>query len=246
MLTPRIYVGAGARPDPGAGYVLAEAAARHVAHVLRMRVGDRVALFTGAGGEYQTSIAHIDRRRVLLSVDRHEAVERESPWQVTLVQAIIAADLMDLAVRKAVELGVAAIAPVQAARSQNVPATRVARRAAHWRQIAIAACEQCGRNRVPDIAPVRTFADWLDSAGATPEPMAILDASAPASLARLAATAPPRTIAVGPEGGFAPDEIHGAVERGATPVHLGARTLRAETAALAALATINALAGDAR
>ena len=246
MLTPRIFVGADARPVPGADYALADAAARHVAHVLRMRIGDRVALFTGAGGEYQASIAHIDRRHVLLTIDRHEAVERESPWQVTLVQAIIAADLMDLTVRKAVELGVAAIAPVQAARSQNVPAARAERRAAHWRQIAIAACEQCGRNRLPDIAPVRAFADWLDSASATTEPMAILDASAAASLARLAAAATPRTIAIGPEGGFAPEEIRGAVERGATPVHLGARTLRAETAALAALATINALAGDAR
>ena len=244
MLTPRIFVGdAPSAPAPGADYPLSEAAARHVGHALRMRVGDRLALFTGRGGEYAATIARIERRAVTLRVEAHDAVERETPAPVTLVQAVIAADMMDLIVRKAVELGAAAIAPVLAARSQHVPAERIARRLAHWRQIAIAACEQCGRNRVPDVHAVTTLSAWI---AGTAEPVAVLDASAGRSLAEFALTAAPRAIAVGPEGGFAPEELRLAVDRGATLVHLGRRVLRAETAALAALATVDAVAGDAR
>lgn len=246
MVTPRIFVGAHEHPPvPGSDYALAEAAARHVAQALRMRPGDPVALFTGAGGEYAASIARIDRRDVIVHVDRHDPVERETPWPMTLVQAIIAADMMDIIVRKAVELGVASIVPLQAARSQHVSAERTARRTAHWRGIAIAACEQCGRNRVPDVMPVMTFAEWI---GRTDhgDPIALLDAHAQRSLAEFTRSMKPRTIAIGPEGGFAPGEIDVARERGATPVHAGGRVLRAETAALAALATVNAIAGDAR
>jgi 16S rRNA (uracil1498-N3)-methyltransferase len=165
---------------------------------------------------------------------------------VTLAQSIIAADMMDLVVRKAVELGVAAIQPLQSARSQNASGDRVARRLAHWQRIAIAACEQCGRNRIPGIAPVVPFAQWLAAAGDTSRPIAILDAAAERSLASLAANGAPRAIVVGPEGGFDTAELTLARAAEATPVHMGARVLRAETAAVAALATINATAGDAR
>jgi 16S rRNA (uracil1498-N3)-methyltransferase len=246
MITPRLYVGdAPDAPLPGSDYKLPEAPARHVGHALRMRAGDVVALFTGSGGEYAATIRDIDRRGVTLRIDCHDPVERESPWAVTLAQSIIAADMMDFVVRKAVELGVAAIQPLQSARSQNASDERIARRLAHWQRIAIAACEQCGRNRIPEIAPVVPFAQWLAAAVGASRPIAILDAAAERSLASLGANGAPRAIVVGPEGGFDAAELALARAARAAPVHLGARVLRAETAAVAALATINAIAGDA-
>jgi 16S rRNA (uracil1498-N3)-methyltransferase len=247
MITPRLYVGdEPAAPAPGGDYALPEAAARHVGHVLRMRVGDAVALFTGAGGEYAATIRAIERRGVTLRIDRHDPVERESRCMVTLAQSIIAADMMDFVVRKAVELGVASIQPLQSARSQNAAEDRIARRLAHWRRIAIAACEQCGRNRIPGIAPVVSFAQWFAAAGDAAQPVAILDAGSERSLASVCAREAPRVIVVGPEGGFDAAEARLAHDAGAARVHLGARVLRAETAALAALATVSAIAGDAR
>jgi 16S rRNA (uracil1498-N3)-methyltransferase len=245
MITPRLYVGYEPQaPVPGGEYALSEPASRHVGQVLRMRVGDDVALFTGAGGEYAATIRAIDRRAVILRVDRHDPVERESRWPVTLAQSIIAADMMDLVVRKAVELGVAAIQPLQSARSQNASDDRIARRLAHWRRIAVAACEQCGRNRIPPIAPVATPQQWLAAGNATLRPIAVLDAGSERSLADLAAGQAPRAIVVGPEGGFDSAESRLARDAGATAVHLGVRVLRAETAALAALAIIDAIARD--
>jgi 16S rRNA (uracil1498-N3)-methyltransferase len=245
-VTPRIFVGDDvAALAPGADYMLPQAAARHVAQALRMRIGAPLTLFTGTGGEYTTTIVRIDRRDVVARVERHDAVERESPHAVTLAQSLIGAEMMDFVVRKAVELGAAAIVPLHAARSQAIASDRAARRTAHWRQIAIAACEQCGRNRVPDVREVVAFGEWCEVPGACMGSV-ILDLDAPRSLAAQAAAEPPRTLAVGPEGGFTPDELRHANLRGGVRVHLGRRVLRAETAAIAALATLDAIAGDAR
>ena len=246
MLTPRIFVGDDVHAlTEGAEYTLQPLAARHVAQALRMRAGQPLALFTGAGGEYAAAIERVDRKDVVVRVQRHHAIERESAHAVTLVQSIIAADMMDFVVRKAVELGAAAIAPIRSARSQGLSAEREERRAGHWRQIVVAACEQCGRNRLPDVLPVASFDAWL--AAVLPMSSAvILHAGARRSLAAQAADASPRIVVVGPEGGFTGDEVARAEAAGATPVHAGPRVLRAETAALAALATLNALAGDAR
>ncbi len=238
MLTPRIFVGGGHAPSPGADYVLADEAARHVAHALRMRVGEALTLFTGEGGEYVATITRIDRRGVVVRVDRHEAVERETARPLTLVQATIAADMMDFVVRKAVELGAAAIVPVEASRSQRIPADRAGRRVEHWRAIAIAACEQCGRNRVPAVQPISGFDAWLAGYGGNDAALIVLDASAQHSIVEAAREEFPRVVAIGPEGGFTPDELAQACARGAVAAHLGPRVLRAETAALAALAIL--------
>jgi 16S rRNA (uracil1498-N3)-methyltransferase len=245
MLTPRIFVGMHPPPSPGADYALGDAAARHVAQALRMRVGDRLALFTGEGGEFSATIARIDRAGVVVRVERHDVVEREAPIPLVLVQAVIASDMMDLVVRKAVELGAAAIVPVQCARSQGLPQARAARRVQHWRQIAVAACEQCGRNRVPDVADVVPFAQWLAGVDVDAHRTVMLQAGAANSLAHVARAGRLHAVAVGPEGGFAPEEAATAAERGLSLAHLGTRVLRAETAAIAALATVNAVAGDA-
>ena len=241
MLTPRIHVDTGL--VAGTDCILAPAASRHVAQVLRMRIGDPLALFTGGGGEFAAEIVRIERGQVAVRVVRHVEIERESPWPVTLVQAVIAADAMDLIVRKAVELGAFAIRPCHASRSQRMPAERGSRRVEHWRQIAIAACEQCGRNRIPEIHPIVGFDECVALA---PHPMLALDRQARASIAAVAANGPPRSIVVGPEGGLVPEEIERVRALGGALARLGARVLRAETAALAALATVNAVAGDAR
>ena len=245
-MTPRIFVGddAGALA-PGTDYRLPEPAARHVAHALRMRIGDPLTLFTGTGGEYVTTIARVDRRGAVVHVERHEAIERENPLAVTLVQSLIAADMMEWVVRKAVELGVGTIVPVQSARSQGISAERAARRGEHWRKVVIAACEQCGRNRVPGVAPIVPFDEWVASNSVSTD-TAILDADARRSLAAHAAAAQPHSVVVGPEGGFTHEEIQRAQALGAVAAHLGPRVLRAETAAIVALATLNAIAGDAR
>jgi 16S rRNA (uracil1498-N3)-methyltransferase len=206
-----------------------------------MRRGDGLVLFTGEGGEFASTIDHVERQGVVVHVDAFAAIERESPLQVTLVQAVIAADMMDVVVRRTVELGVAAIVPVQAARSQGLAQDRALRRERHWRRIAIAACEQCGRNRVPSIAPIVALAEGLAGLGPAAAPRVILDPAATRTLASVAAQAVPRALIVGPEGGFTPDEQRSAGAIGAVQASLGTRVLRAETAALAALAIVGAM-----
>ncbi len=242
MLTPRLFVGdTEALPEAGREYSLPAAAARHAAQALRMRRGDALALFTGTGGEYAATITHIDRHGVVAEVERFVDIEREFTRPLALVQAVVAADMMDFVVRKAVELGASAIVPVQAARSQGLPPERAQRRVAHWRQIAIAACEQCGRNRLPRITPVVAWSDWLAGADDQRAPMVILDHEASMPLARVVGDSAPRTVIVGPEGGFTREESGTARACGAIAAQLGPRVLRAETAALAALAVIAAL-----
>ena len=158
---PRFYVDPTDLVLHAGELVLPEAPARHAVNVLRLRVGDDVTLFDGTGGEWPARIARIDKRAVAVSVERRDPVEREAPIALTLVQSLIAADMMDLIVLKATELGVAIIVPVRAQRSQSLGAEREGKRLAHWRQIAIAACEQCGRNTLPSIAPVANLQDAL-------------------------------------------------------------------------------------
>ena len=172
----------------------------------------------------------------------HVGVERESPHAVTLVQAIVAPDVMDWIVRKAVELGAAGVAPVVSSRTQRAPAERLDRRLERWRQIAVAACEQCGRNRVPAVHAPVPLEDWIRTqpslAGAV-----LLDPEAPTSLAESVRASVVRAVLVGPEGGFVPEEVAAARTAGTVTAHLGVRILRAETAALAALATLEAVGG---
>jgi 16S rRNA (uracil1498-N3)-methyltransferase len=165
---------------------------------------------------------------------------------VTLVQGIAANDAMDHAVRRSVELGVAAIQPVLTTRSARVPdGERGEKRLAHWRQIVVAACEQCGRNRVPEVRAVMTLERWLASRDPA-APGLVMTPTADVSIADSPRPRHAFDLLVGPEGGFAPDEIALAQNSGMTAARLGPRVLRAETAALASLAAINALWGDFR
>lgn len=248
MPAPRFFVPESLSPEVvGTSFPLPDDVAHHAVRVLRLPLGAPIRLFDGRGGEYRAALDRIDRRSAAARVDRFDAVEREWTGAPTLVLALIATDPMDAAVRKAVELGAAAIVPVVAARSQGAPSgTRAEKRLLHWRTIAIAACEQCGRNRVPPIALPLPFDAWLETCVEGQVPGVIAGPGTPVSLASFAARTTPRVVVVGPEGGFTEPEITRAVAHGLVPVHLGPRVLRADTAAVAALATLAAIAGDAR
>jgi 16S rRNA (uracil1498-N3)-methyltransferase len=241
-VTPRFYCPLPLAP--GAIIDLPSGAAHHAARVLRLQAGTAVTLFNGDGGEFAARLERVDARGASARIDAWSGVERESPLAVTLIQGLASAERMDYAVQKVVELGVAAIVPVVTQRSvTRLDAPRAEKRVQHWQQVAIAACEQCGRNRVPLIHPLRDFGDWL----AGPSPAALRLLLAGDALQSLADLMRPRgaiEILAGPEGGLAPDETGAAWRAGFRPVRLGPRTLRAETAGLAAMAALNALWGD--
>jgi len=242
MPSPRIHCDI--RLGPGAQFTLAPEAAQHVSRALRLKVGDSVTVFDGRGGEYDAVLQRIDRGRVDVKVGAFRDVEREAAVTVGLVQGLPEADKMDWVVQKAVELGVAWIQPVVCERSVvRLAADRAARREAHWKRVAVAACEQAGRNLVPEVRPTLPFTTWL--ADAEPAPRWMLQPGAPALAARAAPTQP-FEILVGPEGGLSERESDLARLRRCEPVSLGTRVLRTETAALAALAAIHALWGDFR
>ena len=220
-------------------------AAHHVQHVLRLEPGAAVTLFDGDGAEFEAAIVSIGRAGVVVRISSSREVDRESPLRVELAQAISSGERMDFTIQKAVELGVAAIQPVISNRSVvRLDAARGAKRVAHWQAVAIAACEQCGRNRVPAVRPVMSFTSWLGEA--PPHGMQGLLLS-PRATITLRAMQRPRasvTLLAGPEGGLAPEEQQAAERAGFTPVRLGPRVLRTETAALAALAAMQTLWGD--
>jgi 16S rRNA (uracil1498-N3)-methyltransferase len=229
---------------------LPAAAAAHVAKVLRLRAGAALTLFDGRGGEFEAQVLALERRGVQVRVGAHRAIERESPIAVTLLQCLVRAERMDWIVQKATELGVAAIVPLVSQHSVvRLDDSSAERRVSHWQAVALSACEQCGRNRVPSVHPAVAFeracAEARDGAARW-----MLAPQTPQSLANAAyalASAGPVTalsMLVGPEGGFSEEERTIAQEHGFVGCHLGARVLRAETAALAALATIQALLVD--
>lgn len=244
-MPPRFHVRSQLSPAlVGTTIALPDEVAHHVVRVLRLDVGAGFTLFDGTGGEYLATLVESGKRGSTARLERFDAVERESPLEVLLVQAVLATDAMDYAIRKAVELGVTAVAPIVAKRSQPL-GERGEKRLAHWRRIAIAACEQCGRNRVPSIDSAQSLEAWLQAAS-TERPVVMAAPAADMSLATFAARTPPAAILIGPEGGFTEAEHSLALDKGIVPIHLGPRVLRAETAGVAALAMLAAVAGDAR
>jgi 16S rRNA (uracil1498-N3)-methyltransferase len=234
---PRLFVDVVLGPQ--ANIELPEAAAHHAVRVLRLGDGDAVLLFDGRGGEYPARLSMPGRGRVAAECGEHRNVERESPLAVTLVQGLSSSDKMDFTIQKAVELGVAALQPVFSAKSVvRLSGEREAKKLAHWRRIAIAACEQCGRNRVPPIHEPLALERYR-------APAATRILLSPAGSAKLRDLAQgPIVLAAGPEAGFSADEEKMLQRAGFVAARLGPRILRTETAALAALAALNALAGD--
>ena len=233
-------------PQPLAPDSLVElpaAASHHALRVLRLDVGDAVTLFNGEGGEYAGRIAGTGRG-VRVQLAEWQSVERESPLELVLAQALPAGDKMDWVVQKAVELGVARIQPLLAARSVvRLSGERAVKRVAHWRSVAASACEQCGRNRVPEIAPILDLRQWLGRL--PPENQLQRMLLAPQGGRRPRALAGNRfLLLVGPEGGLDMEEAAAARLAGFADLSLGPRILRTETAGPAALAALGACCGD--
>jgi len=217
----------------GASLTLPAGASRH-AQVLRLQPDDEVTLFDGAGGEWAAHIAQMGRKEVLVTVGAHRAVDPELALSVTLAIGMPANERMDDLVEKATELGVAHIQPLMCERSVlRLSGERAARKRDHWQAVAVSACEQSGRTRVPVVEPVRTLAAWLRD----------LPAAGPQRVLLSTAESPPLPVAEGavvalsgPEGGLSAAEEQAACAAGFKPASLGPRVLRADTAPLAALA----------
>ena len=229
---------------PGAGVDLPEQAAHHAARVLRLGVGDALTLFDGRGGEWQASIVRL-KPTVHVQLETYDATDREPPVRVTLAQCLAAGDKMDWVVQKAVELGVAAIQPLAARRSVvRLSAERQVRRVQHWQQVAIAACEQSRRNRLPTVAPVLDLAQYLARPARENELRLMLAPGSDQRLRDLPAPVGEVQLLVGPEGGLEGGEALAAASAGFRAVSLGPRVLRTETAGPAALTAVMTLWGD--
>lgn len=223
----------------GAALELPESAARHV-QVLRLQPGNEITLFNGEGGEFVATVTRMGRSDVLVEIVSHSAIEREAPRQVHLALGMPANERMDWLVEKATELGVTSLQPLQAERSVlRLAGERAEKKRAHWQGVAIAACEQCGRNRVPPVHPVQALPGWLLAApGGHRLLLSLQPDSVPLTEHLATLSAGPVLFLSGPEGGLSMAEEQAARRQGFVPVSLGTRTLRAETAPLAALAAL--------
>lgn len=239
-MAPRFYIDAPLRA--GSVCTLSEDAAHHAIHVLRLRAGEEITVFNGRGGEFAARIVSIQRLKIAVDLLHHREIERESPLRVTLVQGVSAGDKMDSTLRKAVELGVAEVQPVLAARSVARPkGERAEGRRAHWQKVVTAACEQCGRNRIPEVHALIALSDYRPRGTAM---RILLSPLAQQPLSKLSLQGSDFVVAAGPEAGFTSEEEAALVSSGFVPALLGPRVLRTETAAVAALAALSALRGD--
>lgn len=221
---------------------LDERAARHAARVLRLRAGDVVTLFNGDGSDYRARLTLAAKDAVTAVVEDREPARRESPLRLTLAQGIARGQRMDYTLQKAVELGVTGIAPVFCGRTEvRLAGERLDRRIAHWRGVIIAACEQSGRAVLPELEPPADLSKWLKHPRTGTRLVLRPEAeSGPGALFRSEEV----TLLIGPEGGLSEEEIGAATRAGFTPLRLGPRVLRTETAGPAAIAVLQALWGD--
>ena len=231
----------------------------HAQRVLRLRPGASVVLFDGKGGEWNGHLVEAGRE-LKVALDKWQDIERESPLRLTLAQALPAADKMDWVIQKAVELGVTTLQPLAAKRSVvRLSGDRVATRLRRWQQVATSACEQCGRNRVPEVSAVLELPNYLallreqqgralgggqETAQSAGELRLMLSPHGGTRLSELVRPQGMVTLLVGPEGGFEPQEAEAACLAGFTALVLGPRVLRTETAGMAAIAAMMALWGD--
>lgn len=228
---------------PGGEYALPAALAHHAVRVLRLRDGDPLVLFDGQGGEVAARLVG-QGKEWFAELGERSCPERESSVELVLVQGLASADKMDWIVQKAVELGVTAILPLRAARSVlKLSGERADKRLAHWRDIVIAACEQSGRNRVPEVAGLTDLRDYLDITRDGPQRL-ILDPVGGRRLVELGKPSVACHLLVGPEGGWSDDELAACRAAGCLALTMGPRVMRTETAGLAALAAMQALWGD--
>jgi 16S rRNA (uracil1498-N3)-methyltransferase len=242
MRLTRVYV---AEPlSPGRRHTIEGDPANHIARVLRLEPGDALTVFDGRGGEYAARIEAIRKGAVIVELQELSASNCESPLALTLAQGVSRGERMDWVVQKATELGVTRIVPILTERTVvKLDARQAERKRAHWRGIAVAACEQSGRERIPDVAAplgLQEFLQGIDS-GAT---RLLLSPTGTQRVADLRTAAGGIVVLIGPEGGLAETEQRAAVAAGFRAVRLGPRVLRTETAAVAALTLLQHQMGD--
>jgi 16S rRNA (uracil1498-N3)-methyltransferase len=238
----RVYVeeplASGARCEISGG------AANHMVRVLRLGVGAALTLFDGTGGEYAARIESLRKDAVVVEVGAHAAVERESPLAVTLAQGVSRGERMDWVIQKATELGVRRIVPLITQRSVvRLDARQAQKKSQHWRGISIAACEQCGRNRLPELAAPLDLQEFLGSEAHAQGARLLLSPAGSVRIGEIKSLQK-LILLIGPEGGLAPEEGDVAMAQGFVAVRLGPRILRTETAAIAALAALQQAFGD--
>lgn len=220
-------------------------AAHHVARVLRMRCGDALTLFNGDGSEYAATIASADKKSVQVAIGNVSSTDRESPLAIHLGIAISKGERMDWVIQKAVELGVTEITPLQTERVEvRLNNEREEKKLSHWQAVAISACEQSQRNRIPVIHAPQSLSNWLDSIQA--DAKFVLHHRSDIALESYAT--PPKSVAllIGPEGGLSESEIKVAEKKDFSPLRLGPRVMRTETAPIAAISVLQFLWGDLR
>ena len=243
-MTPRLHL-----PGPlaaGARRVLEREASHYLCRVLRMGAGAAVEVFDGRGARHAATIADPDARACTLLVGAPLPAGAESPLRITLAQCVSASEKMDWTIEKAVELGVAAIAPLLSQRSVvRLDAERSRKRAEHWQRVVVAACMQCGRDRFPELSAAGALSDWVAASSG-----ALRLVLVPGAATRLRELTLPEghdgalDLLVGPESGLSDEEVALATRAGFVPVSLGPRVLRTETAGLAAVAALQARFGD--
>jgi 16S rRNA (uracil1498-N3)-methyltransferase len=247
MRLTRVYVEAPLAA--GKRLVVEGSAANHITRVLRLRSGDALTVFDGSGGEFGARIEEFRKDSVVVAVEDHRPLERESPLPLTLAQGISRGERMDWIIQKATELGTSRIVPLFTKRSVvRLDEKQADRKLQHWRAIAIAACEQCGRNRIPELAAPVDFFDMLpaEASGAT---RLLLSPTGDLRIEDLGqdvrqGASKGITVLIGPEGGLEDVEQEAALAAGFKAVQLGPRVLRTETAAIAALTIIQRYFGD--
>lgn len=229
----------------GKRLVVEGSAANHITRVLRLRNGDALTVFDGSGGEFGARIEEFRKDTVVVSVEAHRALDRESPLPLTLAQGISRGERMDWIIQKATELGASRIVPVFTQRSVvRLDDKQAERKLQHWRAITVAACEQCGRNRLPDLVTPVDFFDVLPDSFTPGTTRLLLSPSGDLRIDDLRDINTGITVLIGPEGGLDETEQESALAAGFKAVRMGPRVLRTETAAIAALTILQRYFGD--
>ena len=238
---PRFYLADALQP--GQNISLPENVIRHL-HVLRVREGEEITLFNGNGHSYPTRLLSLAKRQAVAEVLSEQTVDNESPLAISLIQAVSSGERMDFTLQKSVEMGVTEIFPVTSARSiVKLSGERAEKRQERWQEIVIAACEQCGRNRIPTVHPLLPLSQRLQQQPQS-DVRLLMGLHHPTSLKAIQPAPQRITLMIGPEGGWSPEEEAAAFQTGFQSILLGKRVLRTETAALAAIAAMQTLWGD--
>jgi 16S rRNA (uracil1498-N3)-methyltransferase len=249
MRIPRIFLSTSLQE--GINVELPPAATNHLIRVLRLPINAKLTVFNGDGGEYQASIVEIGKKSCVVAVGTYIDKTNESSLSIHLAQGIAHGDKMDFIIQKAVELGVTQITPLLTQFGDvRISGDRLAKRLQHWRNIVISACEQCGRNKIPIIWEPKPIINWLSAssevttADSSNALRLILHPYAAEPLPSLSKPPQQLSLIIGPEGGFSDKEVKVALDYGCSPISLGPRILRTETASITAISIVQHLWGD--